>query len=174
LRVGIIALQGALAPHRRALERLGHEVAFVRLPKDLVDVHGLVLPGGESTAQRLLTTSALSVAIAEKIRRGAPTLGTCAGLIALVRLGLLDVEVARNGWGPQVHSRCALADSGDDRAPLSVVLIRAPRILDTGADVQTLARYRGEPVWVRQGTVHGTTFHPELTADPRVHAAVFG
>jgi 5'-phosphate synthase pdxT subunit len=172
MRIGILGLQGAIAPQRRMLAELGHETAIVRSPDDLAGLGGLVLPGGESTTQTLLLGSTgLEAALPPVVRAGLPTLGTCAGLILLARLGLLDVSVSRNGYGSQTASRVAESD-GDE--PLRLVLIRGPRVTRTGPTVTTVARYAGEPVWVREGPVHGTTFHPELTDDRRVHDAVFG
>ncbi len=171
MRVGIVALQGAVAPHRRALESLGHAVREVRTPEALEGLGGLVLPGGESTTQALLWKRAgLEAPLRSAVEEGLPTLATCAGLLALVRLGLLDLTVTRNAYGSQLHSCIGEADA--DTA-LSLVLIRAPRIRRVGPGVAARATYRGDPVWVVRGSVHATTFHPELTDDLRVHREVF-
>jgi 5'-phosphate synthase pdxT subunit len=169
-----------VAPHRRALERLGHEVVLLRTPSALGRLDGLVLPGGESTAQRqLLETSGLWTPVAELVRSGIPVLGTCAGLVLLAQklegssqktLGGLNITLRRNGWGRQLDSFEAQSD-GDG---LPLVFIRAPRIRDAGPGVDILATYRREPVLVRQGNVVGTTFHPELTDDVSIHEDVFG
>jgi 5'-phosphate synthase pdxT subunit len=171
VRVGIVALQGAVTPHRRVLEALGHEALEVRVPDALTQVEGLVLPGGESTTQALLWEAAgIEVRLREAIEAGLPTLATCAGLIALARMGALDLEVERNGYGAQLHSRVARADSDTN---LSLMLIRAPRIVRVGPNVRVHARYRGDPVWVSRGRIHATTFHPELTGDDRLHREIF-
>jgi 5'-phosphate synthase pdxT subunit len=178
--IGVLALQGAFDAHRRVLAGLGHPVRLVRTPTDLEGLGGLVLPGGESTVQlELLTRFQLEAPLSAFIRSGAPVLATCAGLILVARavsgpvqrsLGLLDVAVARNAWGRQVDS---FEDSSDGGLPL--VFIRAPRLVEVGAGVTVLDRYRGEPVIVRQGNLTAATFHPELVPGPSgVHRSIFG
>lgn len=179
-QVGVLALQGGFAVHRQALIELGHSVIEVRTAKDLENLQGLVLPGGESTTQLLLLNRhGLEQPLDAFVRQGLPVLCTCAGLILAARevqspaqrsFGWLDVTVARNAWGRQVASFTAQ----DDQGALPLVFIRAPRILAVGAAVQVLARYKGEPVLVRQGHIWGATFHPELTADRSVHQSIFG
>ena len=179
-RIGVLALQGGFAPHRQALEALGHSVREVRSAADFADLDGLVLPGGESTVQlRLLARHGLEAALDAFVRSGKPVLCTCAGLILAARevsapaqrsFGWIDVAVARNAWGRQVDSFIARDDA--DKLPL--VFIRAPRILAVGPAAQVLATLRGEPVLCRQGGIYGATFHPELTQDRSVHQAVFG
>ncbi len=186
--IGVVALQGGVLPHLQALARLGHAVHAVRVLADLDGLDGLVLPGGESTAQRrLLALAGLTGPIAA-FGRTRPVLATCAGLVLAARaathpgaadvagFGWLDVEVARNGWGRQVASREAVVDPGADPAleGLPLVLIRAPRIAATGPDVEVLARWRGEPVVVRQGGVLACTAHPGLTDSVALHALAFG
>lgn len=180
--IGVLAVQGGFAAHGAVLAALGHTPREVRSPRELDDVEGLVLPGGESTAQRrLITALGLGPALHAHLARGRPVLATCAGLILLAReVGdtpgaeprrtALDVAVERNAWGRQLDSFEARSDDGE----LALTFIRAPRIREVGADVEVLARYRGEPVWVRHGAIHGATFHPELTADRTVHRRVFG
>jgi len=169
LRIGVLALQGNFREHAAMLRRLGAEPVEVRKPEQLDGLDGLVVPGGESTTfMRLMRLYGLEDAI-----RGfqQPVLGTCAGLIVLDRdhLGLVDVEVARNAYGPQVHSFEADLDlAGEDR-PLRGVFIRAPRLTAAGKDVEVLAALNGEPVLLRQGRFLVATFHPELTDDTRVH-----
>ena len=180
MKIGVLALQGGFAPHVAALEEIGHQTVEVRTVDDLARVDGLVLPGGESTTQlSLLERFGLEDAVAAFLRSGHPVLCTCAGLILAARrivasaqrsFDALDVAVARNAYGPQVESFEARADEG----ALELVFIRAPRIVELGAGVEVLARHRGEPVLVRQGAVLGASFHPELTADRRVHAWAFG
>lgn len=180
-RVGVLALQGAFALHRRVLERLGAAVTEVRVPRDLDDLEAVVLPGGESTTMSMLLESAgLWGPLGERLRAGLPVLGTCAGLILCARsitdgradqrsFGVLDVTVRRNAWGPQVDSfECPVDITGWDR-PFPGVFIRAPRITGTGPGVEVLATVDGSPVLVRQGTAAATAFHPELTDDDRIH-----
>jgi len=162
-------LQGAFREHAQVLRRLGADVVEVRLPEDLVELDGLVIPGGESTTIMHL---AREYGLEDAIRAfPAPILGTCAGMIVLDRehLGLADLEVDRNAYGRQVKSFEADVELVGDDEPLRGVFIRAPRIRDVGADVEVLGELDGEPVLVRDGRLLLATFHPELTEDPRVH-----
>ena len=169
MKIGVLALQGNFREHAAMLRRLGAEPVEVRKPEQLEGLDGLVVPGGESTTfVRLMRLYGLEDAIRAFQQ---PVLGTCAGLIVLDRdhLGLVNVEVARNAYGPQVYSFEADLDLiGEDR-PLRGVFIRAPRLTDTGKDVEVLAALDGEPVLLRQGRFLVATFHPELTDDTRVH-----
>jgi 5'-phosphate synthase pdxT subunit len=177
-RVGVLALQGGFAAHVAALADIGLEPVEVRDAAALAGVDGLVLPGGESTTLlKLIERFELGPALAALHARGVPIMGTCAGLILLARevwpsqpsLGWLDVVVERNAYGRQRDSFEALDDSG----ALRLTFIRAPRIRRVGA-AEILATHQGEPVLVAQGNVVGAAFHPELTADRRVHQMVFG
>ena len=179
-RVGVLSLQGDFALHAAALSELGCEPVRVTLPEHLEPaLAALVLPGGESTTMlRLLESTGLRARI-EAFVRERPVLGTCAGLILLAReadrlpaptLGVLDVTAERNAWGRQVHSFTDLVEAPALGGTLTGVFIRAPRITRVGRGVEVLARYRDEPVGVRQGNVVALTFHPELTADRRLHA----
>ncbi len=169
LRIGVLALQGAFREHARVLRGLGAEVVEVRLPADLVGLDGLVIPGGESTTMtRLAGIYGLDRAI-----RGfdGPVFGTCAGMILLdrERLGLIDVTVRRNAFGRQVASFEADLELPGDEEPFRAVFIRAPWIEDAGPAVEILAEVDGHPVLAREGRVLVTSFHPELTDDPRIH-----
>lgn len=180
-RIGVLGVQGAVREHVAAIREVGAEPVEVRLPKDLVDVDALILPGGESTTmRRLIDAYGLRQPIEALARRGAPMLGTCAGMILLAEridsgevpvFGLLDVQVRRNGYGRQLDSFEADLDVpslGDE--PLHGVFIRAPMVTDVGPRVEVLARDPdGHPVAVRQGRVVATAFHPELTGDRRLH-----
>lgn len=168
--IALLALQGAVEPHAARLEGLGHRVRLARSAGELVGAAGLVLPGGESTAQqRLIEAEAGLLEAIEELVRDAPVLATCAGLVLAAQRGWLDVDVTRNGWGRQICSAEAVGDAG-----LPLVLIRAPRITRVGNDVEVLETLRSEPVLVRSGRFVGATFHPELTDDARVHALAFG
>ena len=141
----------------------------VRLPEQLADVDGLVIPGGESTTiTKLATLYGLDAAIRSF---DGPILGTCAGMILLDRthLGLADIEVDRNAYGRQVASFEADLDLVGEERPFRGVFIRAPRVRDVGPGVEVLAELDGEPVLLRAGRVLVAAFHPELTDDPRVH-----
>ena len=169
MRIGVLAVQGNFREHAAMLRELGAEVVEVRLPEHLEGLDGLVIPGGESTAiTRLMRLYGLEQAIREF---AAPVLGTCAGMILLDRdhLGLVDVEVERNGYGRQVASfEADLALEGDGE-PLRGVFIRAPRVTAAGPGVEVLASHAGDPVLLREGRFLVASFHPELTGDTRVH-----
>jgi 5'-phosphate synthase pdxT subunit len=168
-RIGVLAVQGNFREHAAMLRRLGADPVEVRRPEQLEELEGLVIPGGESTAiMRLVRLYGLEDAIRGFAR---PVLGTCAGMILLDRehLGLLDVEVARNAYGRQVASFEADLELAGDERPLRGVFIRAPRVVETGPEVEVLAELDGEPVLLRQGRLLVASFHPELTDDTRVH-----
>ncbi|MEM7677498.1 MAG: pyridoxal 5'-phosphate synthase glutaminase subunit PdxT, partial [Myxococcota bacterium] len=154
--VGIVALQGAVTAHEQVLNALGVPHRRILRAESLDGVAGVILPGGESTAQLELLGSDQDRFVAS-LRRLAeqkrPILATCAGLILAARWGLLNISVVRNGWGRQVASFEALADDG--RTPL--VCIRAPRITETRSPACTVLTLRGEPIRVRQGPVVGAT-----------------
>ena len=180
-RVGVLALQGDVREHLTALHEVGAEPVEVRLPRDLVGLDALILPGGESTTMRkLIDLYGLREPIVALAQGGAPVYGTCAGMILLAKriadgdepvLGLLDITVQRNAYGRQLDSFEADLDVpvlGDE--PLHAIFIRAPVVSDVGRDVEVLARDpSGLPVAVRQGRVLATAFHPELTPDRRLH-----
>lgn len=180
-RVGVLALQGAVREHVTALRAVGAEPVEVRLPHDLEGLDGLILPGGESTAiRRLMDRYGLTEPIRTLARRGAAMFGTCAGMILLADrltdgeepvLRLIDIEVHRNAYGRQLDSFEVELDVpaiGDE--PLHGVFIRAPIVTDVGAGVEVLARDpEGRPIAVCSGAVLATAFHPELTADRRLH-----
>jgi pyridoxal 5'-phosphate synthase pdxT subunit len=183
-KVGVLALQGDFAAHGAALERAGAEPVLVRERSQFADLDGMVIPGGESTTMlKLLHYDQLFEALMEFGRRK-PVFGTCAGAILLASdvsnppqesLGLMDLSVERNGYGRQIDSRVAEIDPDADFAhrtapgKLEAVFIRAPIIRRTGSGAKVLARYAGDPVLVEQGPHLVATFHPELTADLRVH-----
>jgi len=169
MRIGVLALQGNFREHAAMLRRLGADAVEIRKPEQLDGLDGLVVPGGESTTfMRLMRLYGFEDAIRAFQQ---PVLGTCAGLIVLDRdhLGLVDVEVARNAYGPQVNSFEADLDLAGEERPLRGVFIRAPRLIAAGKDVEVLGELDEEPVLLRQGRFLVATFHPELTDDTRVH-----
>ena len=184
-RVGVLSLQGDFAAHGAALARAGAEPVYVRQPEQFRAIDGLVIPGGESTTiLKLLHGDGLMDALAEFGRRK-PVFGTCAGAILMAAevwnpaqesLALMDIAVERNAYGRQIDSRVTVLDPEPEfqqrTAPgkLEAVFIRAPVIRRVNGGGQVLARYRGDPVLVEQGRHLVATFHPELTADLRVHA----
>ncbi|HET7875980.1 MAG TPA: pyridoxal 5'-phosphate synthase glutaminase subunit PdxT [Methylomirabilota bacterium] len=181
MRIGVLALQGDFHLHRQALRRAGVESAEVRKPGELDEVAGLIIPGGESTTLLKLMDAWDFVPAIEKFHAaGKPIFGTCAGLILLARevqnpsqfsLGLLDVTVERNAYGRQKESFEALGtvDLGQGPQTIKMAFIRAPRIRRVGAGATALGHHGGECVMVRQGSVLGAAFHPELTDDPTAH-----
>ncbi len=180
--IGILTIQGDFDAHRKLLERLGAEVRPVLYEKDLDDLDGLVIPGGESTTiSKGMQRLDLYEPLRKRIEAGLPVLGTCAGAILLSReaqnhavpvLGVLDVTAKRNAYGTQVDSFAATLNGTADvgLAGLRCIFIRAPQLENPGPEVKVLARVDGKPVFVQQGNVLATTFHPELTDDDRVHA----
>ena len=179
--VGVLALQGAFRAHGRALADLGVPSRDVRTPVDLAGVDALVMPGGESTTMsRLLTSSGLFDQIKARASEGMAVFGTCAGMILLATevldgrpdqrsFGVIDLTVRRNGYGRQLDSFETALDVAGLGAPFHGVFIRAPRVETAGDAVEVLATHRGDPVLVRQGRVMAAAFHPELTADTRLH-----
>jgi 5'-phosphate synthase pdxT subunit len=184
MKIGVLALQGAFAEHVAVLRSIGVEAVEVRLPEQLDDVDGLVLPGGESTTmRRLIDRWGLRQPILDLAARGAPLFGTCAGMIVLSRdiaggeepvLPLLDVTVERNAFGRQLDSfetELPVPLLGD--TPVHAVFIRAPVIERVGDDVDVLARLDdGRVVAVRERNVIATSFHPELAGETRFHRLV--
>jgi 5'-phosphate synthase pdxT subunit len=179
--VGVLALQGAFRAHARALAELGVTAHEVRTPEHLAAVDALVMPGGESTTMsRLLTSSGLFDQIKARASEGMAVFGTCAGMILLATevldgrpdqrsFGVVDLTVRRNGYGRQLDSfETELDVAGLDR-PFHGVFIRAPRVESVGPAVEVLATHGGDPVLVRQGRIMAASFHPELTADSRLH-----
>jgi 5'-phosphate synthase pdxT subunit len=189
-RVGVLALQGDFDAHARMLEEAGAGTREVRKAADLAGLQGLVIPGGESTALlKLMEKTDLEAALLAFRERGGALLGTCAGMILLARavtspaqrsLGLIDVDVERNAYGRQIDSFEAAADwvapelKGAGDGPLPLVFIRAPRLTRRGDEVVTLARCRGEVVLAREGRVLVSSYHPEISGDPRVHRYILG
>ena len=185
MRVGVLALQGDVREHVRALADVEAKPVLVRRPEELSFVDGLVLPGGESTTiGKLLDLFELIEPLRAAVRSGLPVYGSCAGMILLAdevldgradqpTVGGLDIAVRRNAFGRQVDSfetELALSGVGDVHA----VFIRAPWVERTGPDVEVLATVKsgaaaGKVVAVRRGPLLATSFHPELTGDSRVH-----
>jgi 5'-phosphate synthase pdxT subunit len=178
MKIGVLALQGDFDAHRRRLEELGAEVVLVRKAEQFDEIDGLVIPGGESsTFLKLLgkeTLQKLSDFVHTK-----PTFGTCAGAIMLAKevenpkqpgLNAIDITIRRNAYGRQIDSTIVAAVSALGEEPLEMVFIRAPRIEQVGPGVEVLAKRDDYPVLVRKGNVMAATFHPELSADQRVHA----
>jgi 5'-phosphate synthase pdxT subunit len=181
MKIGVLALQGAFIEHQKMLEQLGVEVVQVRLPEQLADLDGLIIPGGESTTIGKLATQ---FNLIEPLRRFAcekPVWGTCAGMIFLAKnigrdqpiLNVMDIEVNRNAFGRQIDSFETLLNVAGMDEPFHAIFIRAPVVtsVNENAGVQILAKLDdGRIVAVRQGKWLATAFHPELTGDSRFHA----
>jgi|SRR3989338_1751156 len=176
--IGVLALQGDFKEHIEILKKCGVDAVEVRLPSDLNEVSGLVIPGGESTTiGKLLDSSGLHDSIVKKYGKGMPIYGTCAGAILLAkkiegsdqpRLGLLDVNVKRNDYGRQLDSFEAPLDLRRI-GKINGIFIRAPIISSIGKNVEILGKEKNNPVLIQQGNILASTFHPELTDDKRVH-----
>jgi 5'-phosphate synthase pdxT subunit len=178
VQIGVLAIQGDYASHAKALAASGATPVEVRKPEQLATIEGLVLPGGESTTILKFLEKAEFFEALQQFGGSHPVFGTCAGAILLARevlhpvqrsLGLLDAVVERNAYGRQIDSTILTAATRLDGGPLEMVFIRAPRIVSVGAAVEVLAERDSFPVLVRQGSLMAATFHPELSADHRVH-----
>jgi pyridoxal 5'-phosphate synthase pdxT subunit len=178
MTIGVLAIQGDYEAHKARLEQLGAEVTLVRKPAQLDEIDAIIIPGGESST---FLNFLVEHGFLERLRdfvRTKPTFGTCAGAILLakevenppqVSLGALDIRVRRNAYGRQKESSIREAKTQLGERPLEMVFIRAPRIVGTGKGVEVLVTESGDPVLVRQGKIMAATFHPELSADTRVH-----
>jgi 5'-phosphate synthase pdxT subunit len=181
-RIGVLAIQGDYAAHAEALTEAGAIPSLVKKPEDLrldgQSIDGLILPGGESTTMlKFLERRGLFESLQE-FAASRPVFGTCAGAILLSRevrhprqrsLEALDAVVERNAYGRQIDSTILTQPTALPGGPLEMVFIRAPRFVETGRDVEVLAQREGFPVLVRQGNLLAATFHPELSADRRIH-----
>ncbi|MBI5754951.1 pyridoxal 5'-phosphate synthase glutaminase subunit PdxT [Candidatus Peregrinibacteria bacterium] len=180
MNIGVLAIQGSVSEHLSALKQCGVQACEVRDRKSLSEVSGLIIPGGESTTiGKLLKLYGLDVAIIERVAGGMPVYGTCAGAIVLSKkttgkkpniVQLLDIDTARNAYGRQIESFSTQISAPTlSRKPIPAVFIRAPKIIRVGKNVEILARFHNEPVFVREKNILASTFHPELTNDLSVH-----
>jgi pyridoxal 5'-phosphate synthase pdxT subunit len=177
-RIGVLAIQGDFDAHASALRDAGAEAVLIRKPEELATIDGLIIPGGESTTfLKFLARDGFLSALQDFVQKK-PTFGTCAGCILLAKevlnpaqesLAVLDATVERNAYGRQNDSAILEAQTRLEGGPLEMVYIRAPRIVKTDADVEVLAERDGFPALVRQRHILAATFHPELSADRRVH-----
>lgn len=180
MRIGVLAIQGDFDAHARAIERTGANAIEVRRANDVASLHGLIIPGGETTTMlKFIDNEGIGASISEFARSGKPIFGTCAGAILLARevynpaqpsLGLIDIVVERNAYGRQVDSFIATVETTFEGGPLEAVFIRAPKIRRIGPAVKVIAHLSDEPVLVREGNILAATFHPELTDDARTHS----
>ena len=184
--IGVLALQGNFSSHVKVLTLLGHSSILVKSPKDLDDIDGLVIPGGESTTMtKLITRDKKFLKSIQSFSKNKPILGTCAGLILMsknsfdskiINLGIVDIESTRNAYGRQVHSFDAELnlryDSNDTSFKAS--FIRAPKISKVGKDVKIICTHNDLPVAIKDGIHIATTFHPELKNETLIHKLCFG
>ena len=185
-RIGVLALQGDVREHARALTAVGADPVAVRRPEELGDVDGLILPGGESTTiGRLLDLFELLEPLRAAVKTGLPVYGSCAGMILLAdevldgrpdqpTVGGLDIAVRRNAFGRQVDSFEADLSVADLDTPFHAMFIRAPWVDEVGPEVEVVATVATGPsagriVAVRQGPLLATSFHPEESDDMRIH-----
>lgn len=179
MRIGVLALQGAVIEHIVSIEKTGAQGLPIKRIEELAGVEGLIIPGGESTTiGKLMRKYGFIEAIREFAGQGKPIFGTCAGMIVLAKriagdeaghLELMDITVARNAFGRQRESfECDLEVKGIAE-PVRAVFIRAPLIDEVGPDVEVLSLYKDEIVTARQDNLLACSFHPELTDDYRLH-----
>ncbi|AIQ38698.1 pyridoxal 5'-phosphate synthase glutaminase subunit PdxT [Paenibacillus sp. FSL R7-0312] len=179
MRIGVLALQGAVTEHIVSIEKTGAQGLPIKRVEQLEEVEGLIIPGGESTTiGKLMRKYGFIEAIREFAGQGKPIFGTCAGMIVLAKhiaggepghLELMDITVSRNAFGRQRESfECDLEVKGIAE-PVRAVFIRAPLINEVGPDVDVLTIYKDEIVTARQGNLLVSSFHPELTDDYRLH-----
>jgi len=180
MTIGILAIQGDYEAHAKMLDSIGEPHVYVRTAADLAGLNGIILPGGESTTHlKVMTEEGLFDPLKTFGAAGGAMFGTCAGAILLSRdvrgpaqasLGLLDASVIRNGYGRQLASDVRLVQTTLREKPVEMVFIRAPIFESIGRGVEILAHDGGHAVLVRQGNILASTFHPELTDDPAIHA----
>ncbi|SFB26551.1 pyridoxal phosphate synthase yaaE subunit [Bacillus sp. cl95] len=180
VKIGVLALQGAVREHVRSIEESGAEAVVIKTKEQLSEVDGLILPGGESTTMRKLIDKYDFMDELKKFAAdGKPMFGTCAGLILLAKniagydsphIGVMNVLVERNSFGRQRESFEADLDIRDVAEDFTAVFIRAPHIMEAGENVEILAKHNGRIVAAREGQFLGCSFHPELTDDHRLTA----
>jgi 5'-phosphate synthase pdxT subunit len=180
MTIGVLSLQGDVEEHLAALDVCDVRSRRVKTPEDLALVDALIVPGGESTTVgEMMNRFGLAAPFKQRAKTGMPVWGTCMGMIVLAArvvgskqptLGLLSIEVKRNAFGRQIESaELPLHIDGIDGQPFPGVFIRAPWIESAWGDAKILSSVDGKGVMVRQGAILGTSFHPELTSDTRVH-----
>ena len=180
-KIGVLAIQGDFREHGLMLDSIGQNWDEIRLPDQLNDLDGLIIPGGESTTiVQLIDTYNLRMPIQRLASNGLAIWGTCAGMIVVAKtlsdkkpvpLGLMDIAVSRNAFGRQIDSfETTVSVTGIKGEPIHAVFIRAPQILNMGPNVDILSTLEnGNPVTVRENKILATSFHPELTEDTRMH-----
>jgi|SRR4051812_32108790 5'-phosphate synthase pdxT subunit len=178
MTIGVLAIQGDYEAHKKRLEELGAAVVLVRKPEQLDGLDAIVMPGGESSTMLNFLERDGFLEQLRDFTRTKPAFGTCAGAILLAKdvqnppqksLGVMDIRVRRNAYGRQLDSSIREGEIKLNHQALEMVFIRAPKIESVSKEVEVLAEFNGDPVWVRQGKTMAATFHPELSQDKRVH-----
>lgn len=182
MKIGILALQGSVKEHFDSVKKCGVEPVLVKMPHDLKHIHGLIIPGGESTTiGKLMRKYGLDKEIRKRHKEGMPVYGTCAGAILLAKdiigsdqpkLGLMDISIKRNDYGRQVDSFEAEIDIFEKS--FMGIFIRAPVIDAVHDGCRILGKFKGKPVLIEQKNMLASTFHPELTDDLSVHKYFIG
>ena len=180
-KIGVLAIQGDYQEHKNMLESVGAVTKEIRLPNELEDIDGLIIPGGESTTIiQLIDIYEMRNPIIERVNSGMAIWGTCAGMISIAKtlkdkrpdpLHLIDIEVSRNAFGRQIDSFETYLDIKNiEGPPVRGIFIRAPVVTNIGKGVEILSEIEsGKPVMVLQDKMLATSFHPELTDDTRIH-----
>lgn len=180
MKIGVLSLQGGVIEHMNHIKKLGHEVIKVKSARDLEDIQGIILPGGESTTiGKLLKERNIYIPLKEKILAGFPVWGTCAGMILMAKeieneptrhLQVMDIRVKRNAYGSQIDSFTSEAIVSEvSSEPIPLIFIRAPFITRVSKNVETLSTLDGNIIMARQGNMLVSSFHPELTENLEVH-----
>lgn len=179
MKIGVLALQGAVTEHINSIKRLGTEAIPIKRKEELNSIDGLIIPGGESTTMvTLMRKFDLDKAIKESIDKGLPVYGTCAGMILLAKrvdnydqfsLGSLDVKVIRNAFGRQVDSMEVDLDIKGFSSPFHAIFIRGPVAKEPGPNVEVLSELKEGIVFLKEGNIIASSFHPELGEDLRIH-----
>ena len=184
MKVGVLALQGAVAEHIKILNNLNIEAILIRLPSDLDGLEAIIIPGGESTTiSKLLSDFRLKEPIKKLALNDFPIFGTCAGMVLLAKkvddsnletLGVMDIEIKRNAFGRQINSfEADLPVPALGRETYHAIFIRAPKVQRVGPGVEVLCQLGDNAVAIKQGKMLACSFHPELTADLRFHSYFF-
>ena len=182
LKIGVLGIQGSIIEHVNALEKSDVETIIVREKQDLNKIHGLIIPGGESTTiSKLLERFNLSEKIKKKVKDGMGIYGTCAGAILLSKriidnnggvknLNLMDITVCRNAYGSQIYSFVDNIDINELKLKMfPAIFIRAPKINEIGKNVKILAKYKNDIIFAQEENFMVSTFHPELGDKPDIH-----
>lgn len=184
MNIGVLSLQGAFLKHMHLLKKIGVNPVSVRYKDDLLNLHGLIIPGGESTVLSKLIMKQSLYEPLEKFISKYPVYGTCAGLILLSKIieknkivksfEKLDITIKRNAWGRQINSFISNLKIKEFDSTFKGIFIRAPKINKVSSSVDILSSINNSPVMVRQDNLLGTTFHPELSNDVRIHKYFIG